>query len=216
MLSASQGRPPLLFIAPRAKLAVAPSLGKTRGHRTLTRSHRKLNPQRPVLTRQPRVTSRLNSTIAANGYCARAPAQHHRTLYCVTPDTSDAHGPMRRELRKLAGSPDASHRRDPEHPVLTGHMRREGRQTARAPDAEHRTHCGASGALCTPAPQTDTTPDALDQRLVLPTPASGECFSVATSPKNPTGTIENIHLIFSKALNPAEREGERNPHPSQP
>ena len=91
MLGASQGWPPLLFIAPRAKLAVAPSLGKTRGHRTLTRSHRMLNPQRPVLRRQPRVTSRLNSTVAANGYCTCAPAQHHRTLYCVTLDASDGH-----------------------------------------------------------------------------------------------------------------------------
>ena len=57
----------------------------------LTVSHQTLNPQRPVLKRQPRVTSRLNSTVAANGYCARAPAHHHRTLYCVTPDASGAH-----------------------------------------------------------------------------------------------------------------------------
>ena len=44
-----------------------------------------------MLRRQPRVTSHLNSTVAANGYCARAPAQHHQTLYCVTPDASGAH-----------------------------------------------------------------------------------------------------------------------------
>ena len=68
MLSTSQGRPPLLFIAPRAKLAVAPSLGKTRGHRTLTASNWTLNPHRPVLRRQPCVTSHLNSTVSANGY----------------------------------------------------------------------------------------------------------------------------------------------------
>ena len=86
-------------------------------------------------------------------------------------------GPVRRELCKLAGSSDASHRTHPERPVLTRLMRREGRQTARTPDAEHWTHSSASGALCTPAPQTDTTSDALDQRPVLPTPASGECFS---------------------------------------
>jgi len=98
-------------------------------------------------------------------------------------------GPVRRELRKLAGSPDASHWTHPERPVLTGLMRREGRQTAHTPYAEHRTHSGASGALCTPTPQTDTTPDALDQRPVLPTPASGECFSV----RNTLATSLNSH-----------------------
>ena len=63
-------------------------------------------------------------------------------------------GPVRRELRKLVGSPNASHRTHPERPELTGLMRRECRQNARTPDAEHRTHTGASGALCTPALQT--------------------------------------------------------------
>ena len=97
MLSSGQGRPPLLFIAPRAKLVVAPSLGKTRGHRTLTGSHRTFNPQRPVLRRQPRVTSRLKTTVAANAYCARVPTQHHRTLYHVTLDpcaesSANSHG----------------------------------------------------------------------------------------------------------------------------
>ena len=85
--------------------------------------------------------------------------------------------------------------------MLTGLMRREGRQNAHTLDAEHRTHSGASGALCTPAPQTDTTPDALDQRLVLPTPASGDSRDFF---KLPISTIENMHLIFSKAPNPAE------------
>jgi histidinol dehydrogenase len=48
--------------------------------------------------------------------------------------------------------------------------------------------------------------------------ASGEKHSRDFS-KIPTGTIENIHLFFSKALNPASQarqEGERNPNPSQP
>ena len=55
---------------------------------------------------------------------------------------------MRRELRKLAESPDASHQTHPERQVLTGLMRREGHQNARIPDAEHRTYFGVSGALC--------------------------------------------------------------------
>ena len=144
MLSTSQGRPPLLFIAPRAKLAVAPSLGKTRGHRTLTGSYRTLNPQHPVLRRQPRVTSRLNSTVAANGYHALAPDT-------APPDAQLVHtGRVRCTPDPCAESSANSHchRTHPKRPVLTGLMRREGRQTARTPDAERRTLSGASGALC--------------------------------------------------------------------
>ena len=73
--------------------------------------------------------------------CVYNTQQSHRTRLVLT-------GLVRRDLRKVAGSPDASHRTRPERPVLTGLMRREGRQTARTPDAEHRTHSGASGALC--------------------------------------------------------------------
>jgi len=100
VLSTSQGRPPLLFIALRAKLAVDPSLGKNRGHRTHCRSQ--------VLQKQPRVTSRLNSTVAANGYYARAPAQYHRTLYCVTPDASGAHRTHTQRVCQNPRSPDAT------------------------------------------------------------------------------------------------------------
>jgi len=108
VLSTGQGRPPLLFIAPRAKLAVAPSLGKNRGHRTHCREPPDAGTVRLVLQKQPRVTSHLNSTVAANGYCARAPAQHHRTLYCVTPDASCAHRTHTQRVVKNAGSPDAT------------------------------------------------------------------------------------------------------------
>jgi len=58
---------------------------------------------------------------------------------------------------------------------------------------------------------TDSTPDAQAQRPVPPRPAFGHDFS-----KLP-GVIENIHLIFSKELNPAEQarqEGEINANPS--
>ena len=133
-------------------------------------------------------------------------ATAHVRLHSTTERSTASHrthlvhtGPVRTELCKLTGSPDASHQTHPKRSVLPGLMRREGRQTARTPDAEHRTHSGAPCALYTPAPQTNTTPDPLDQRPVLPTPASGD-FS-----KFPTGVIENIHLIFSKAPNPAER-----------
>jgi len=122
----------------------------TRGHRTLTGSHRTLNPQRPVLRRQPRVTSRLNSTVTTNGYHVLAPNT-------APPDALLRHtGPVRRELCKLVGSPDARHRTHPDRQVLTGPVRREGRQNACTPDAEHRTYSGASGALGTLAPQTGT------------------------------------------------------------
>ena len=213
MLSTSQGRPPLLFIAPRAKLAVAPSLGKTRGHRTLTGSHRTLNPQHPVLTRHPRVTSRLNSTIAANGYCARAPAQYHRTLYYVTPDpcaesSTNSQGHRTRATGRTLSvrcSPDSCAERvakPPAHrtlstgltlvrPVHSAHLRH--RLTP------HRTLWTSVRCCQHQRPVARNTP--------------------ATSPKFPTGAIENMHLIFSKASNPtsqARREGERNPNPSQP
>ena len=143
-----------------------------------------------MLRRQPRVTSRLNSTVAANGYCACVPVQHHRTC----PEHT---GPVRRELRKLARSPDTSHRTHPERPVLTGLMRREGHQNARTPDAEHQTHSGPSGALCTPAPQTPHGRSG---------PASGATNSSVRCEKHSrdfskftTSAIENIHLTFSKS-----------------
>jgi len=83
-------------------------------------------------------------------------ATAHVRLHSTTGRSTTSHrtrpmhtGPMHRELRKLAGSPDASHRMHPERPVLTGLMRREGRQNDHTPDTEHRTHSGASGALWT-------------------------------------------------------------------
>jgi len=128
VLSTSQGRSQLLFIAPRAKLAVAPLLGKTRGHRTLTGSHRTLNSQRPVLRRQPRVTSRLKSTVAANGYCARAPftappdalLRHTGRVRC-TPDSCAKSSADLQDHRTLSTgsvrcSPDPCAERDTKHP----------------------------------------------------------------------------------------------------
>ena len=143
MLTSSQGRPPLLFIAPRAKLVVAPSLGKTRGHRTRCREPPDAQLQRPVLRRQPRVTSRLNSTVAANGYYARL---HHRTLYCQThPDScaessANSQGHRTRATRRTLSvrcSPDPSAERvaklpahrtlstrlTPVRPVHSAHLR---------------------------------------------------------------------------------------------
>jgi len=97
-------------------------------------------------------------------------------------------GPVRRELLKLAGSPDASHRTHPERPVLTGLMRGEGRQTARTPDVEHRTHSGASGAHL------------LHQTVHRMLKASVRCLHAVRPVKHsrdfskfPTGAIENIH-----------------------
>ena len=167
----------------------------------LTGSHRKLNPQRPVVRRQPRVTSRLNSTVAANSYCARAPAQHHRTLYCVTPDASGAHQTHAQrapQTRRVTG------REPPDAPWASGAHRSE---TSRAHSLTshttgrsngNRPASGASIRCALHTWTTDTTPDALDQRPVLPTPASGESCNFS---KFPTGAIENMHLIFSKASN---------------
>ena len=185
MLSTGQGWPPLLFIALRAKVAVAPSLGKTRGHRTLIGSHRMLNPQRPVLRRQPRVTSHLNSTVAANGYYARAPAQHHRTLYCVTPDVYGAH-------RTRA-------QRAPQTRRVTGRATGRTLSVQCSPDscaervAKPHAHRTLSTRLTLVRPvhsaTPDSTPDAKGQRPVPPCRASCECFLLkntpATSPKIP-------------------------------
>ena len=135
-------------------------------------------------------------------------------------------GLMRRELRKLTGSPDASHRTHPQRPVLTGPMRREGRKTP-----AHRTLTTGRSKL-RPVPivrcLTLTESGSLhtgrsDTASGASEPASGECFLSEKHSRDfskiPTGAIENMHLIFSKAPNPAEqarREGERNPNPSQP
>jgi len=207
VLSASQGRPPFLFIAPRAKLAVAPSLGKTRGHQTLTGSHRTLNTQRPVLRRQPHVTSRLNSTVAANGYFTRAPAQHHRMLYCVTPDACSAHRTCAQrapQTRTVTGR-TLSVRCSPDSCA----------EKVAKPPAHQTLSTGLSPVRPVHSTTPDTTPDAKGHHPVPPRRASGERNTPATSPKILTDAIENIHLIFSKAPNPAEL-GERNPHPSQP
>jgi len=58
--------------------------------------------------------------------------------------------------------------------------------------------------------EADSTPDA---QALRPVPLGQRPVSVsATSPKFPTDAIENKHFIFSKALNPAER----NPNPLYP
>ena len=57
VLNASQGRDHLLFIAPSAKLAVTPSLGKTQDDRTLQSYRPDAGPQRPVNGCSPCVTS---------------------------------------------------------------------------------------------------------------------------------------------------------------
>jgi len=179
VLSTSQGRSPLLFIAPRAKLAVAPLLGKTRGHRTLTGSYQTLNPQRPVLRRWPRVTSRLNSTVTANGYHALAPdtaapdAQlvHTGRVRC-TPDpcaerSANSHGHQTRatgRTQSVRCSPDSCVERVAKPPA-------------------HRTlSTGLTPVRPVHSAIPDSTPDAKGQRPVPPRRASGECFSVRNTP----------------------------------
>ena len=107
-------------------------------------------------------------------------------------------GSVRRELRKLTGSPDASHRMHPERPVLTGLMRREGRQNTRTPNAEHRTHSGVSGALCTPAPQTPHRTLWSSVRCWQHQRPVSEKHSRDFS-KFPTDAIGNMHFIFLKS-----------------
>ena len=110
---------------------LAISLGKTRDHWTLLKGHRTLN----TCVRRSNVSrvSESNGNLQSTG--RRVSFQRTRPVHT---------GPVRIELRKLAGSPDASHRTHPKRPVLTGLIRREGRQTACTPDAEHRTLSGAS------------------------------------------------------------------------
>ena len=152
MLNTSQGWPPLLFIAPRAKLAVAPSLGKTRGHRTRCRERPDAQPHRPVLRRQPCVTSRLKSTVTANGY------------HTLAPDTSPLDAPLVHTGR-VRCTPDPcvessanskGHRTRPTGCTLSVWCTpvRDTRvhwltslHTERA-----NSHCLASGAFCTPEP----------------------------------------------------------------
>ena len=140
-----------------------------------------------MLRRRPRVTSHLKTTVAANGYLTLAPDT-------APPDAQLVHtGPVRRELRELARSPDASHRTHPERPVLTGLMCREGRQTAHTPDTEHRALSGASGALCCTRQHTGRS-----------RPASGAsaqsvwCTPV-TSPKNSHRRNRKYALNFLKS-----------------
>ena len=115
-------------------------------------------------------------------------------------------GLMRRELRKLAGSPDASHRTHPERPVLTGLMRREVCKTT-----SHRTHTTGRSKLrpvpiircltltesgCLLTGRTGTASGASES-------ASGECSSARKHSryfsKFPTGAIENMQFIFLKS-----------------
>ena len=67
VLNASHGRDTLLFIAPRAKLAVTPSLGKTRGDRTLRSDRPDAGPQRPVNGCLPHVASVQPQSLDLNG-----------------------------------------------------------------------------------------------------------------------------------------------------
>ena len=67
VLSTSHGRDPLLFIAPWAKLAVTPSLGKTRFDRTLRSYRPDAGPQRPVNGCSPRVASIQPQSLDLNG-----------------------------------------------------------------------------------------------------------------------------------------------------
>jgi len=68
VLSTSHGRGPLLFIAPRAKLAVTPSLGNGRDDRTLRSDRPDAGPQRPVTRYSPRVPCVQRSSSDPNGH----------------------------------------------------------------------------------------------------------------------------------------------------
>jgi len=95
-------------------------------------------------------------------------------------------------------TPDAHHRTHLECPVLsvrhpllkTGHTRHMNR--------EHPTSGAVRPVLNPNRAKHWQYPGRSGQRPVPPHPASGECFSRDFS-KFPTGAIENIHLIFSKA-----------------
>ena len=67
VLYSSHGRDPFLFIAPWAKLAVTPSLGKTRDDRTLRSYRPDAGPQRPVNGCSPHVTSVQTQSLDLNG-----------------------------------------------------------------------------------------------------------------------------------------------------
>ena len=68
VLYPSHGRGPLLFIAPRAKLAVTPSLGNGRDDRTLRSDRPDARPQRPVMRYSPRVPCVQRSSSDPNGH----------------------------------------------------------------------------------------------------------------------------------------------------
>jgi len=133
--------------------------------------------------------------------------QHHRTLCWFTPDS------CAESSANLQGHPTRS----------TGSV-----QCSPDPCTKRVTKCPHSGrwaldslqcVRCTPLTlvRPDSTPDAKGQRPLHPRSASGKHFRDFS--KIPTGAIENMHLIFSKALNPASQarlEGERNPNPSLP
>ena len=113
---------------------------------------------------------------------------------------------VRRELRKLARSPDASHRMHPERPVLTGLMRREGSKTP-----SHRTlGTGLTPVRPVHSATPDSTPDTKGHRPVPPRRACGECFLLrntpATSPNFPpapnphSSQPSELHLL-SKCAN---------------
>ena len=79
VLSTSHGRGHLLFIAPRAKLAVTSSLGKTQDDRTLRSYRPDAGPQRPVNRCSPHVASvqpqsrDLNGQVMTGGNCSKWP-----------------------------------------------------------------------------------------------------------------------------------------------
>jgi len=67
VLNPSHGQDTLLFIALRAKLAVAPSLGKTRDDRTRWSKRPDAGPQRPVNGCLPHVASVQPQSLDLNG-----------------------------------------------------------------------------------------------------------------------------------------------------
>ena len=210
MLSTDQGRPPLLFIAPRAKLAVAPSLGKTRGHQTLIGSHRTLNPQRPVLRRQPRVTSHLNSTIAANGYCAPVPDT-------APPDAQLVYtGRVRCTPDPCVGSSANSqgHRTRSTGRTLSVRCSLDSCTERVAKPSAHRTlSTGLTPVRPVHSATPDSTPEAKGQRPVPPRRASGECFSLPQLLQSSHRRNRKYTLHFLKS---AESRRAWNPHSSQP
>jgi len=110
-------------------------------------------------------------------------------------------GLKHREVYKTRRSSDAKHRTVRCSPVLKP---REHCKMDLTPDTYHRTHRPASGAY-RPVPYPSMAKQCLHRTLRLSVRCSRRQHPVSDSrdlSKVPTGTIENMHFIFSKSAEP--------------